>query len=252
MILIDTINEDTAIPDLEDGSSDEEPEVVEDVKEKISKKKPKVKVSALPKKKKKKSDFSGAFSWDDDGGMNEVNQDFEAEMKRLSKGKIRLEDNTSEKLTALANEVEIEGDSEEEAGGDIDETNELNEGETSEQASSIEKSKFFTDAPEQDLNIKFSEMNLSRPLLKGVAALGFAHPTPIQASAIPLALLGKDLCACAVTGSGKTAAFVLPILERLLYKPKSGNFTRVLIMVPTRELGMQVSYLIDFRSIAMP
>lgn len=249
MILIDTINEDTEVPDLEEGSSDEElvknDEVAEEeIKKKVSKK-TKEKVRALPKKKKKESDFSTEFTWDDDGGLNEAAEDFEIKMKSMSRGKARLEDNTSEKLTALANEVEIDEESEAEECEEVGEDDVINDGETAEQSSSAEKSKFFTAAPEQDMNIKFSEMNLSRPLLKGVAALGFAHPTPIQASAIPLALLGKDLCACAVTGSGKTAAYVLPILERLLYKPKCGNFTRVLILVPTRELGMQVNAVLN-------
>jgi len=64
----------------------------------------------------------------------------------------------------------------------------------------------------------FEELQLSRPLIKAVGELGFAKPTPIQAAVIPHALKGLDLCASAVTGSGKTAAFMLPILERLLYR----------------------------------
>jgi ATP-dependent RNA helicase DDX27 len=69
----------------------------------------------------------------------------------------------------------------------------------------------------------------------------FVHPTPIQASAIPIGLLGRDICGCAATGTGKTAAYMLPTLERLLFKPKgSMAVTRVLALVPTRELGVQV------------
>lgn len=82
-------------------------------------------------------------------------------------------------------------------------------------------------------------MNLSRPILKGIAGMGFVKPTPIQANAIPLALKGKDICGAAVTGSGKTGAFIIPIIERLLYRPKSTPSTRVLVLVPTRELGAQ-------------
>lgn len=71
--------------------------------------------------------------------------------------------------------------------------------------------------------------------------MNFVHPTPIQASAIPVALLGKDICGCAATGTGKTAAYMLPTLERLLFKPRSSMpTTRVLVCVPTRELGVQV------------
>ena len=66
----------------------------------------------------------------------------------------------------------------------------------------------------------FYQMNLSRPLMKAIAAMNFSHPTPIQCAAIPVALLGRDICGCAATGTGKTAAYMLPILERLLYKPQ--------------------------------
>lgn len=100
----------------------------------------------------------------------------------------------------------------------------------------------FDDAPqlEGEMN-SFYQMNLSRPLMKAIGVLGYTHPTPIQASTIPLALLGRDICGCAATGTGKTAAYMLPTLERLLYKPMSAaSVTRVLVLVPTRELGAQV------------
>nr|CAG4641659.1 EOG090X059J [Eurycercus lamellatus] len=86
----------------------------------------------------------------------------------------------------------------------------------------------------------FHEMNLSRPLMKAIASMNFVHPTPIQSATIPVALLGRDICGCAATGTGKTAAFMLPVLERLLYRPKASQTTRVLVLVPTRELGVQV------------
>ncbi|CAG8593076.1 11487_t:CDS:2 [Paraglomus brasilianum] len=86
----------------------------------------------------------------------------------------------------------------------------------------------------------FSSLNLSRPILKGLSILHFVTPTPIQSQTIPVALMGKDICGGAITGSGKTAAFVVPILERLLYKPREKASTRVLILCPTRELAIQV------------
>lgn len=86
----------------------------------------------------------------------------------------------------------------------------------------------------------FPEMNLSRPLLKAVQVLGYTAPTPIQKRTIPLALAGHDVCGSAVTGSGKTAAYLLPILERLLYRPARVAAIRVLVLVPTRELATQV------------
>jgi ATP-dependent RNA helicase DDX27 len=83
----------------------------------------------------------------------------------------------------------------------------------------------------------FYQMNLSRPLMKSIGVLGYIYPTPIQASTIPVALLGRDICGCAATGTGKTAAYMLPTLERLLYKPLSSDaVTRVLVLVPTRVM----------------
>uniref|UniRef100_A0A8D0LAD8 RNA helicase n=1 Tax=Sphenodon punctatus TaxID=8508 RepID=A0A8D0LAD8_SPHPU len=99
---------------------------------------------------------------------------------------------------------------------------------------------FSEDASRYDDTLSFQDMNLSRPLLKAITALGFKQPTPIQKACIPVGLLGKDICACAATGTGKTAAFTLPVLERLIYKPRQAPVTRVLVLVPTRELGIQV------------
>ncbi|XP_068674830.1 probable ATP-dependent RNA helicase DDX27 isoform X2 [Montipora capricornis] len=102
------------------------------------------------------------------------------------------------------------------------------------------KNKFFEEPPPQVMHQSFSTMNLSRPLLKAINDLGFSHPTPIQASTVPVALMGKDICACAATGTGKTAAYMLPILERLIYRPQQASVIRVLILAPTRELAIQV------------
>ncbi|KAK2616503.1 nucleolar DEAD-box protein required for synthesis of 60S ribosomal subunit [Conoideocrella luteorostrata] len=85
----------------------------------------------------------------------------------------------------------------------------------------------------------FQGMSLSRPILRGLAAIGFNKPTPIQNKTIPIALMGKDLVGGAVTGSGKTGAFLVPILERLLFRPNKLPTTRVVVLTPTRELAMQ-------------
>lgn len=82
----------------------------------------------------------------------------------------------------------------------------------------------------------FTQLGLSHNIVRGVRAVGYNEPTPIQAQAIPLILAGKDLLGTARTGTGKTAAFVLPILERL----KTGSGLRSLILLPTRELAAQV------------
>jgi ATP-dependent RNA helicase RhlE len=92
----------------------------------------------------------------------------------------------------------------------------------------------------------FSDLSLHPTLLANVAALGFDTPTPIQAAAIPVALTGQDVLACAETGSGKTAAFLLPILNQLLAKPR--GVTRALVLSPTRELAQQIAD--DLRDLA--
>ncbi len=81
-------------------------------------------------------------------------------------------------------------------------------------------------------------MKLHPALLRGLKDLGFTRPTPIQSDSIPAALEGRDILACAMTGSGKTAAFLLPILHHLLEKPR--GTTRALVLTPTRELAAQI------------
>merc|ERR1719167_967858 len=103
-----------------------------------------------------------------------------------------------------------------------------------------EDESYFDSTPVYNESDSFYTMNLSRPLLKAIEELRYVHPTPIQAATIPVALLGRDICGCAATGTGKTAAYMLPVLERLLYRPKEVCVTRVLVLVPTRELGVQV------------
>jgi ATP-dependent RNA helicase RhlE len=86
--------------------------------------------------------------------------------------------------------------------------------------------------------VPFSSLPLHPALLKGLKELGFPRPTPIQADAIPPALEGRDVLACAATGSGKTAAFLLPILHKLIDRPR--GTTRALVLTPTRELAAQI------------
>ena len=84
----------------------------------------------------------------------------------------------------------------------------------------------------------FSSLALHPALLKAVRELGFARPTPIQADAIPPGVAGRDVLACAQTGSGKTAAFLLPIIHKLIDRPR--RTTRALVLTPTRELAAQI------------
>lgn len=108
-----------------------------------------------------------------------------------------------------------------------------------------------TDAPpaqaadsELDHDTTFASLGLDTRLLQGIAKLGFSHPTAVQAKAIPLSLEGKDILARAKTGSGKTAAYLLPVLQSILRR-KDGEGEEVkgpsaLVLVPTRELADQV------------
>src|SRR5262245_48784401 len=88
--------------------------------------------------------------------------------------------------------------------------------------------------------MNFNQFNLDPRLLKGITRAGYDTPTPIQAAAIPPALNGHDLIGIAQTGTGKTAAFILPILHKLL-SGGTHNQTRALIVTPTRELAEQIN-----------
>ena len=83
--------------------------------------------------------------------------------------------------------------------------------------------------------MNFEQLSLTRPLLKAVAEQGYTTPTPIQQKAIPPVLEGRDLLGCAQTGTGKTAAFALPILQRLAARRPPHTKIRALILTPTRN-----------------
>ncbi len=94
--------------------------------------------------------------------------------------------------------------------------------------------------------MSFASLNLNPALVQALAAAGYTEPTPVQAQAIPVALTGFDLMVSAPTGTGKTAAFVLPALQRLSLAPaRHGRGPRVLVLTPTRELAMQVTEAVD-------
>lgn len=104
--------------------------------------------------------------------------------------------------------------------------------------------------------MKFSELNLTDELLEAISYMGFENATPIQEQAIPIILNNEDLIACAQTGTGKTAAFILPILNKIASKASKG--TNTVIIVPTRELALQIdqqieglSYFVSVGSIAI-
>jgi ATP-dependent RNA helicase RhlE len=94
----------------------------------------------------------------------------------------------------------------------------------------------------QDNIVTFASLNLIAPILRALADKAYTRPSPIQAKAIPLLLEGRDLIGCAQTGTGKTAAFALPILQRLTARPqpRTAHRPRALILTPTRELAAQI------------
>jgi ATP-dependent RNA helicase RhlE len=98
--------------------------------------------------------------------------------------------------------------------------------------------------------VPFNQFGLDASLVKGIKELGFIRPTAIQSDAIPPAVDGRDIIACAQTGSGKTAAFLLPIINRLIHKPR--RTTRALVLAPTRELAAQIVEDLDALAVHTP
>ena len=96
-----------------------------------------------------------------------------------------------------------------------------------------------TDAAEEN-KVTFTDLGIAKPILTALDRSGYTNPTPIQAQAIPFALEGRDLLLSAQTGSGKTAAFVIPVLDRLSRATSFDKLTKALILTPTRELAQQV------------
>jgi len=155
----------------------------------------------------------------------------------------------------LASDYEIEGtidatDDDGDSENDDDDTASVTSASSVSSTASQRAAKeaFFTPAPTEAKGAKnnsFASLNISRPLIRALIAMSLSTPTPIQARTIPLALEGQDILGPATTGSGKTLAFLIPTLERLLYRERTsgkhgrGGEIHVLVLVPTRELAVQ-------------
>ncbi|KAJ1663045.1 nucleolar DEAD-box protein required for synthesis of 60S ribosomal subunit [Coemansia sp. RSA 1813] len=195
---------------------------------------------AAVRRSAKKMEKSKTSKEDDSGSeMDDDNDTTEDDMSEPE------ENPTTAEVESDAEEESEESDSEsdnESEDGSESEDSDSSESEVDEQEEARKRAYFASDdevADDELLPDSFTVMNLSRPIMKGLTKLGFVQPTPIQAKTIPIGLLGKDVCGGAQTGSGKTAAFLVPILERLLYRPKNVSVTRVTILCPTRELAIQ-------------
>merc|ERR1712226_1407291 len=200
---VKTLESDEEIPS--EDYEDEEDEEEERKKQKKGKK----------KNKRIASEFDNNFSFDT-GNNESLTWHIDDSIKLRAKGLVSSE-HIEEKIQKKRKERKKKNLK--------DKKNDDEDDDAESDADSEEEKEFFVLPPPQVKHETFTQMNLSRPLLRAVNELGFLHPTPIQSSTIPIALLGKDVCACATTGSGKTAAFMLPIMERLLFKPKQNPTT---------------------------
>ena len=88
--------------------------------------------------------------------------------------------------------------------------------------------------------MRFDELGLDEAVLQGLDAMNFQETTPVQEKTIPVILEGKDIIGCAQTGTGKTAAYILPVLNRMVTEPQSDEYIKAIIMAPTRELAQQI------------
>ncbi|XP_053985019.1 probable ATP-dependent RNA helicase DDX27 [Hylaeus volcanicus] len=237
--LIKTIEDDQEVTDFSDNSDTEDD------------------FQPRKQKKKQKKDFDSNFQFVND--ISEYNKDTWNDLSKYikRKAKTKLDDkikkirkgseNENEINDSIidSSEIKIEDDeislSEDELKKDIFKTKERKNKKKKTAYENEEEAINFEEYSSSEPYATFYQMNLSRPLLKAITAMNFVHPTPIQAATIPVALMGRDICGCAATGTGKTAAYMLPTLERLLYRPLDGPaISRVLVLVPTRELGVQV------------
>ncbi|XP_043277330.1 probable ATP-dependent RNA helicase DDX27 [Venturia canescens] len=236
--LIKTIEDDEEVPNFSENSDEED--------------------DFQPRKQKKqeKKDFDSNFQFVSDA--SEYNQDTWNDLSKYikRKAKTKLDDKikkirgAAEKAGSLEDSMKLETDDiKEDEGIDLSDDDlrkdafktKERKGKRKKTSKENEELMDFEESEVPDAYASFYQMNLSRPLLKAIGAMNFVHPTPIQAATIPVALMGRDICGCAATGTGKTAAYMLPTLERLLYRPVDGAaVTRVLVLVPTRELGVQV------------
>ena len=202
---------------------------------------------------KENSDSESESESESDSSDDEVDDaqhatDMESDVLKVRDGPLK-----GKKKGAKAYNEKEDEESSDESNNEEDSEDSQDEEDVAEKAKAAA---FFDSSHSTDQNDSidtFTQLGLSRPLLRGVASMGFVTPTPIQASVLPVAMAGRDVCASAVTGSGKTAAFLLPTMERILQrgggrstlglnaKKKASSLaaTRCLILTPTRELAAQ-------------
>ncbi|KAF3125417.1 nucleolar DEAD-box protein required for synthesis of 60S ribosomal subunit [Orbilia oligospora] len=209
--------------DMEHDSADEASEAPEEEEDMVGK--------LLEGEEDSETEFGAAASSEDENEAEEANDGSDSDSDSDSDKEASDSDAES-----VLSEVPHPDDDDEEEASDSNSDSETEE-------TRAAKAAFFappTDLPTTSPTSTFQQMNLSRPILRGLGHINFTTPTAIQSRTIPIALLARDIVGGAVTGSGKTAAYMVPILERLLYRPKKVAQTRVVILTPTRELAIQV------------
>ncbi|KAH9849774.1 DEAD-domain-containing protein [Lenzites betulinus] len=184
---------------------------------------------------------------EEDSGVDEGSEDLSDSSEASGEDfeVLSVGDDDEDPLATSGEESGSERSEHEETSDEEEDEAAFSSGDDSEEETQAEKDRkaayFDSEAGPSEAHTSFLSMNLSRPIIKSITSLGFTTPTPIQAATIPVALLGKDVVGNAVTGSGKTAAFVIPMLERLMYRDrgKKAAATRCLVLAPTRELALQ-------------
>ncbi|KAK6332026.1 nucleolar DEAD-box protein required for synthesis of 60S ribosomal subunit [Orbilia javanica] len=207
--------------DMEDDSDDEDEDEEEEEEDVVGK--------LLEDEEDSETEFGADAPSEDESGAEEANEESDSDSDAK-------DDSDAE---SVLSEVPHPDDDKYDDDGAASDSNSDSETEETRAA----KAAFFapaTDLPTTSTTTTFQQMNLSRPILRGLGHINFTTPTAIQSRTIPIALLARDIVGGAVTGSGKTAAYMVPILERLLYRPKKVPQTRVVILTPTRELAIQV------------
>ncbi|ETW74902.1 hypothetical protein HETIRDRAFT_332035 [Heterobasidion irregulare TC 32-1] len=200
------------------------------------------------RKREEEEDSEQEDSDEEQISTEDEGEDLEDEASEAEESLLEPEENEEDPDPLVTSDEEgseqdgLGSDDEQDEGEYSDASSSSDDSEPETKAEKARKAAFFSsDTDVAQTHSSFLTMNLSRPVLKALTTLGFHTPTPIQAATIPVGLLGKDVVGNAVTGSGKTAAFIIPMIERLLYrdKGKGAAATRCLVLVPTRELAVQ-------------
>ncbi|KAJ1562733.1 nucleolar DEAD-box protein required for synthesis of 60S ribosomal subunit, partial [Nowakowskiella sp. JEL0078] len=199
--------------------------------------------SELAKSKKRKEDEHISENLESDENNEEYDDEVDDEVDDELEQLQSTRETELDKIVASGENSDDDEEEQDDDENEDDEEDEEEDPEIREVALTKRKADFFAPTSSNSSSLptidSFTDMRLSRPLLRAIAALGFIRPTQIQGQAIPLAMQGLDICGAAVTGSGKTAAFLIPVIERLLWRPRQVPASRVLVLVPTRELGVQ-------------